>query len=142
VQATSLSSPHHCSQRIRACTSQLGAVRSVVTAHLRLWGCPELADAATLIVTELVANAIRHTHGVGDACGLTMGHDGKEVVFEVTDSCRCRMPEPRAPGPEDDTGRGLMLVAALASDWGVRRGEAGKTVWACLHTAAVEDRPW
>lgn len=42
-----------------------------------------------------------------------------------------RLPEPRQAAPDDESGRGLTLVAVLADDWGaVRRdGGIGKTVW-------------
>ncbi|MFJ1644216.1 ATP-binding protein [Streptomyces sp. NPDC088258] len=51
-----------------------------------------------------------------------------DLLVEVSDP----LPDPpveRAPGPDDERGRGLRLVACSARRWGTRRGKTGKTVW-------------
>jgi hypothetical protein len=49
------------------------------------------------------------------------------------------LPRPRRAGPEDESGRGLELLAALAGNWGAepREGGVGKTVWFELKVAAA-----
>ncbi len=58
----------------------------------------------------------------------------REVIrIEVTDARGERVPEVRHPGDEEETGRGLQLVEALAARWGVTPGPAPrKTTWAEL----------
>jgi hypothetical protein len=57
------------------------------------------------------------------------------VAIEVADSCQWRMPEQRRPEWYEESGRGLLIVEALASRWGVRPRAAGKTAWAELEVA-------
>ncbi|WNM29689.1 hypothetical protein RKE30_04385 [Streptomyces sp. Li-HN-5-11] len=55
----------------------------------------------------------------------------------MSDTCGERLPVVRDAGCEEDGGRGLVLVAALAEEWGTapRAGAPGKTVWAVVPTA-------
>jgi hypothetical protein len=57
---------------------------------------------------------------------------------EVSDTRAERRPAATAPDAESESGRGLLLVTALADDWGVtdRRCGPGKTVWAVVGTAS------
>lgn len=89
----------------------------------------DLADAAELALTELVANVVRHVPG--RRCRtLILLLPGGGVRVEVTDTCP-RLPRPAAGGLLDEGGRGLLLVDAVTDDWGVepRRDGGGKTVW-------------
>ncbi|MFF2653918.1 ATP-binding protein [Streptomyces sp. NPDC058045] len=57
---------------------------------------------------------------------------GSELCLEVSDASD-EKPQPRQAGPDDESGRGLALVGALADSWGVApRIGVGKTVWARL----------
>ncbi|MZE78545.1 ATP-binding protein [Streptomyces xinghaiensis] len=92
-------------------------------------------DAVTLVVAELCANAVRHGHVPGRdfRLGMALGPGG--VRAEVTDTRAERLPVPVRPGEGDtvaESGRGLLLVAALADRWGwePRSDGPGKTVWA------------
>ncbi|MEV0035276.1 ATP-binding protein [Streptomyces sp. NPDC050804] len=105
-------------------------VRHAVVATLRLWGVPEVADDMGLIATELVVNAIRH----GDPGGVTviLTIRDSDAVLEVEDDNGGR-PAVRQTAKDDEGGRGLILVQALADRWGYRPGSCGrKTVWASL----------
>lgn len=105
-------------------------VRHAVVVALRLWGVPEAADDMGLIVTELVANAIRHGDPDGVSVMLTVW-DGV-AVLQVEDDNGGR-PAVRQTTEEDEAGRGLVLVRALADRWGCRPGTCGRrTVWASL----------
>ncbi len=60
------------------------------------------------------------------------------IITEITDDST-HLPQRRLPGPEDESGRGLMLVQALASSWGTRPAETGKTVWFTLALDPVRE---
>ncbi|WP_327188593.1 ATP-binding protein [Streptomyces xinghaiensis] len=92
-------------------------------------------DAVTLVVAELCANAVRHgcVPGRDFRLGMALGRGG--VWVEVTDTRAERLPVPVRSGEGDtvaESGRGLLLVAALADRWGwmPRSDGPGKTVWA------------
>ncbi|MER6348550.1 ATP-binding protein [Streptomyces sp. NPDC001532] len=108
-----------------------GAVRtarSVVRGQLHGWGLDSVADIAALLVSELVTNALRHATGpIGVRLTRPVCLPGALLV-EVSDP----LPDPpreRAARPEDESGRGLQLVASSSRRWGSRAGDAGKTVW-------------
>jgi two-component sensor histidine kinase len=93
------------------------------------WGEPAaLADVAELVVSELVTNAVRYGAGAV-TLQLSRHHDG--VVVEVGDE-GAGTPRRRRSGADDEGGRGLLLVGALAAGWGVRQAGAGKVVWCRL----------
>ncbi|MFE2032853.1 ATP-binding protein [Streptomyces scopuliridis] len=97
---------------------------------LRLWGVPEVADDMGLTATELVVNAIRH----GDPGGVTaiLTVRDSDAVLNVEDDNSGR-PAVLQTTEDDEGGRGLILVQALADRWGYRPGTCGrKTVWASL----------
>lgn len=95
-------------------------------------------EEIVLVLGELTANAVRHGHVPSRDFHLLLraSAPARTVRIEITDTRTERMPpEPEAvstPGSEDDGGRGLLLVAALATRWGwhLRPGGPGKTVWA------------
>ncbi|WP_245996346.1 ATP-binding protein [Streptomyces armeniacus] len=114
-------------------------------AQLRSWDAP--FETAAYVVAELAANAVQHGRVPGRgfrlALALTPG-DGSAgdstLRIEVTDARAERLPGTRrhAPHPDDESGRGLLLVGALADRWGVIPGPVpGKTVWAELDLASV-----
>ncbi|MFK0157198.1 ATP-binding protein [Streptomyces sp. NPDC090493] len=117
--------------------------------RLDAWGIPYGGgphEAIALVVGELSANAVRHGHVSGRDFHLRLYVTGPArtvVRIEVTDTRAERTPPRpeslRAPDPEDTAGRGLVLVAGLASRWGwhARSDGPGKTVWAeCFFRAA------
>ncbi|MER6073716.1 ATP-binding protein [Streptomyces sp. NPDC001817] len=106
--------------------------RLPATEQLRSWGIP--LDPAELIVAELAANAATHGRVTGRDFRLTLYAVGGTLRIEVTDTRGDRLPRPTRPAPEADSGRGLLLVKALADKWGVAPGLAPrKTVWAEIH---------
>jgi PAS domain S-box-containing protein len=104
------------------------AARRFVQRMLTRWGQPGHVDTACLLVSEILTNAVHHAR---TPIGLRLHHTTSEIVTEVTDDST-HLPRRRLPGPDDENGRGLMLVDALASDWGSRPAETGKTVWFTL----------
>ncbi|HUA27623.1 MAG TPA: ATP-binding protein, partial [Streptosporangiaceae bacterium] len=57
--------------------------------------------------------------------------DGESLVIRVWDASDA-MPVRQEAGPDDDSGRGLMIIDALSSDWGAYPEARGKTVWATI----------
>ncbi|MEU3733414.1 ATP-binding protein [Streptomyces sp. NPDC033538] len=104
---------------------------------MKCWGLSEnLTADAELIACELVTNAIRHSGSLNvqepGHCRLTLERSASDAVrIEVSDGSMTR-PAKREPGEDETSGRGLILVAALAADWGVTHRPGGKTVWALL----------
>lgn len=84
---------------------------------------PRWREVATLLTSELVTNAILHANTIID---VAVGRS--PVRVEVSDQS-VSMPLPRLFGLEASTGRGLQLVARLASSWGIDERRDGKTVW-------------
>jgi anti-sigma regulatory factor (Ser/Thr protein kinase) len=86
----------------------------------------DLADDIATVVSELMTNALR----AGSAHTVVTLHIGPEAItVAVTDSVAA-LPELREAGPTETSGRGLQIVAALSTDWGVTTWNVGKTVWA------------
>ena len=81
---------------------------------------------AQLAVTELVTNALLHGEHPVLLRVLPLPH---AVRIEVHDAGRA-VPVQLRPSVDAMTGRGLALIATLASRWGVLPDDAGKTVWA------------
>ncbi|MEU2602406.1 ATP-binding protein [Streptomyces hirsutus] len=95
------------------------------------WGvAEELTDTVTLLASELVTNAVLHCRVSCAQVRVTLTLDGAELVLEVTDPDRDRLPRPHRPALGEEGGRGLALVAALADAWGCRQGPYTKCVWA------------
>ncbi|MER8029796.1 ATP-binding protein [Streptomyces bauhiniae] len=116
------------------------AVRDALRAHLARWQAAEFTDAASVVVSELLSNALRHGRPpVRVACALRRrSHDRAALRIEVADAgasfdttlVRARWRHPSFTLAE--SGRGLFLVDALASRWGDDPTGDGHTVWAVL----------
>ena len=112
--------------RLPAEPSSAGAARRVVRSLLEQADREQWVDAAVLAVSEIVTNVILHAH---TAMELRVRIEDDGLVVEVQDGS-LSLPQQRAYGAQATTGRGIELVAALSSDWGLRTlGDAGKFVW-------------
>ncbi|MDH6132462.1 anti-sigma regulatory factor (Ser/Thr protein kinase) [Kitasatospora sp. MAA4] len=104
----------------------IGALRHRLRAALVRWGVPELADTAELLVSELVTNALLYTpYGARIEVLLDVGG---RLRVEVRDDS-VQLPRPRRAADTATSGRGLVLVEALADDWGVSLRGDGKITW-------------
>jgi anti-sigma regulatory factor (Ser/Thr protein kinase) len=92
----------------------------------------ELADEAELMTSELATNCIRHA-GTGFELTLRLQDD---IRIEVRDTGGGE-PTVLSPTPRDPSGRGLRIVEAMASAWGVLHAQEGKTVWFTLALPAL-----
>ncbi|MEU6381400.1 ATP-binding protein [Streptomyces sp. NPDC046909] len=102
-------------------------IRRIVRSLLAEWELAELTDAVELGVTELVANVVRH---VPDRRCEVVVLRTAGVRVEVADGCPQLPSVPEGLVPEAESGRGLVLVGAVADKWGVEsRGRSGKVVW-------------
>ncbi|MFF5520722.1 ATP-binding protein [Streptomyces coeruleorubidus] len=106
--------------------------RLLATEQLRSWGLP--LDPARQVIAELSANAAQHGRIPGRDFRLLLYVVADTLRIEVTDTRDDQLPAPpRLPAPESESGRGLLLVDALADRWGVTPGPPPrKTVWAEL----------
>jgi anti-sigma regulatory factor (Ser/Thr protein kinase) len=104
---------------------------------LHEWGLRHLADDAALIVSELVTNAVDASEILPDRPPVTLRLLATELslVIEVWDHSPLDL-EPREAVADDECGRGLTVVAALADRWGCERtARRRKVVWAMLSLA-------
>jgi anti-sigma regulatory factor (Ser/Thr protein kinase) len=130
-----------------ALLSAPGCARDHAVNVLREWGLKEFTDVTEVVVSELVSNAVQATQ----ACAWTTrrppirlwlhgrsAHDDTGVLVLVWDGAPgCPAPL-REAGPDEESGRGLAIVAALSDDWGhyhplaegPESGGRGKVVWA------------
>lgn len=126
--------PHQLSVLLSPTRRGARLARLLTVAHLASWGMP--SQEAEQVVAELASNAVLHGRVPGRDFRLTLTvTDGARVRIEVTDTRAETLPASgRVPPPEEaESGRGLLLVEALADAWGVDVGPVPrKTVWAEL----------
>ncbi|WP_326692298.1 MULTISPECIES: ATP-binding protein [unclassified Streptomyces] len=107
--------------------------RRIGTEKLRLWGMPSLIDDAQLLISELVTNGLQHGDGSSDL-GVRFVVTAGRLLVAVEDGSPGKA-QVRHAAAHDEAGRGMFLVAALATQWGV--SPDGSTTWFSL---AVEGR--
>jgi len=121
------------SAALAAVPSSARAARRLLAAVLAEAGCadPDRAAVAELLVSELATNAIHHGAGPEIAVDVVVrAAAGASSVLrvEVADASPAR-PVRRHAAPTDEGGRGLELVALVASAWGTSERPVGKAVW-------------
>ncbi|WP_179278962.1 ATP-binding protein [Actinomadura mexicana] len=110
-----------------------GTDRSV--AHARRFvrevlGPEPVADAVELCVSELVTNAVRYSaSGDGGQVAIAVIADGDVIRGEVTDDGAAGSTPRVRDEPSCEGGRGMMIVDALSTRWGVTSARSGTTVW-------------
>jgi two-component sensor histidine kinase len=106
--------------------------RRFVAETLQDWQVDEaLLEPVLLVTNELVANAIVHAQS---APVLSLAEAGPDLMVKVADSSPT-VPVPRAGTPDETGGRGLILVQALADQWGFEPHSYGKVVWVTFEGA-------
>ncbi|MFJ4985689.1 SpoIIE family protein phosphatase [Streptomyces sp. NPDC088732] len=101
--------------------------RAFAQGVLTSWRFPvELVDLGVLAASELVANSLQH--GV-PPMRLRLRRTDRRLIIEVTDGDD-HLPRRRRAEPVDEAGRGISIIATIASAWGSRRTPGGgKAVW-------------
>lgn len=107
--------------------SSVRLARRFVADRLRTWRLGDILDDALLVTSELTANAITHA---GSSCQIRLTLSETSLRIDVVDG-GVGTPEPQPPSDTEEHGRGLHLVAAMSTAWGldVVPGD-GKVVWA------------
>jgi hypothetical protein len=105
-----------------------GRARRFVIETLRRWGEHRLVDDAAIVVTELATNAVVHAQS---ELVVAVQQSDARIVLLVRDTSSMP-PQPRHPPLTAFRGRGLEIVAAIASRWGADAVGDGKVVWAEL----------
>ena len=105
----------------------VGAARRFVRDAVLGWGLDALLDEAVLVVSELVTNAVVHA---GTSTEVVCSIEDGSLRVDVVDSYPSRwVPVPAGPDTDQESGRGLLLLARLAEAWGVEYGGVTKRVW-------------
>jgi PAS domain S-box-containing protein len=124
--------------RLEPRAEQVTAGRRFARDVLTAWGQAGLADTASLLTSEILTNAVRHAR---QPIGLRLHLLPGEIITEVTDDY-AQPPRRMLPALDDEDGRGLTLVDALARDWGTLPTSDGKIVWFTLTTGAQAQPRW
>lgn len=103
--------------------------RQLVDRACRDWGQEALSDSAQLIITELVSNAVRHA---GTEVDISVSLLQRYLRLSVRDGSRELPRHNTSEDPLREEGRGLTVIAALATGWGSTPTKDGKVVWAAL----------
>ncbi|GAA5059757.1 SpoIIE family protein phosphatase [Streptomyces similanensis] len=106
--------------------SVVARARAVTSAQLAAWDMADLDSSTSLVVSELVTNAVRY--GGQGPVGLRLLR-GDSLICEVSDRSNTS-PRLRRAATTEEGGRGLFLVAQFTTNWGARYMRQGKTVWA------------
>jgi anti-sigma regulatory factor (Ser/Thr protein kinase) len=114
-------------------STELAGLRRVLRLHLTLWGLPELIEDAQACVTELAANVIAHV-GPGTPATLAVAMKDTSLRIEMHDPDSRVLPTLLDASGEAESGRGMLLVDALAERWGVDLRADLKVVWCELAT--------
>lgn len=123
-----------CVLPFEAAPAEVGLLRRTAAKQLSRWGVPVAIDEAELLVTELATNVVKHV-GVGSSATLVLEWGRGRLRVEVHDKSPV-LPSTRTADCEQECGRGLHLVSAMAADWGAVLTAAGKAVWCEVPTFA------
>ncbi|MFI0511989.1 ATP-binding protein [Streptomyces sp. WSLK1-5] len=116
-----------CVLPFEAVPTEVRLLRKAAAKQLSRWGLPAATDETELLVTELATNVFKHV-GEGVSATLILEWTGERLRLEVHDKSQA-VPTPRSAGCDEECGRGLHLLAALAADWGTVLTAVGKAVW-------------
>ncbi|MFD8978199.1 MULTISPECIES: SpoIIE family protein phosphatase [Streptomyces] len=115
--------------------------RAFASGVLSSWRFPvELRDLGVLATSELVANSLQHGT---PPMRLRLRRTDRRLIIEVTDGDD-HLPRRRRAETEDEAGRGISIIATIASSWGSRRTPGGgKAVWCefALPNKPAKSRP-
>jgi hypothetical protein len=137
--------PHQSYLELGSLSTAAPCARLHTTLVLWEWDLGALVPTAALVVSELVSNAVQASRGITESrfadtwapgtppVRVWLSADEYRVVIQVWDGSD-QPPVPQPVEPEADSGRGLLLVGSLSSEWGCYAPEkcSGKVVWAVV----------
>lgn len=106
----------------------LSDARAIVRQALADWDMAEFADDAELVTGELLVNVLLHTEGGAVLTLEVLPEPVRRIRLSVQDRSSA-WPRRRTPGETSTSGRGLLLLDAVASRWGIEPRGEGKAVW-------------
>ena len=113
-------------QAFEATVETPAAVRRFLRDTMQTWNLDGFGEVTELLTSELVTNVVLH---VGEPMTVRAVREQPDLFrIEVTDPSMAA-PQLRCAGPDDEKGRGLAIVDAMADDWGTQFTDTGKTVW-------------
>ncbi len=115
---------NHASWTFEPKLTSVREARAALAEPMKRWDLEDMLPITELLVSELVTNAIRYSHG---DITLRLVKE-KALVCEVLDNSAA-LPRLRQANGDDENGRGLQVVRQLSKRWGARRTPAGKVVW-------------
>ncbi|HEV3380273.1 MAG TPA: ATP-binding protein [Trebonia sp.] len=121
---------HQCRLRLPATPIAAAQARKEVSQAIAAWGIDIDREAAILLTSELVTNAVMHD-GSGTIL-LTISCCHCQLRVDVHDTSRTLPVPAQRVLPDSETGRGLMLVDSIADQWGYYRTPEGKAVFFAL----------
>ncbi|MFF8531405.1 ATP-binding protein [Streptomyces sp. SAS_267] len=133
--------PHAAAERrfrfeLAAHPGSVAQARRLTRSRLSGWAvCEDTCDTATLVVSELVTNAIVHAAGQRVICELQDADDVVRIAV-CDEGCAPGDPHPSPQRPDEEHGRGLLLVAAVSRAWGAQDTGPGLLVWAEIPRSA------
>lgn len=117
------------------CLEAAGSARRITSAFLKDWPVGE-TESVLLVVSELVANAVLYARPPL-LLHLVRDHIGSWVWVGVTDGGPTGESAGTAAREDDEHGRGLVIVDALAPAHGTRNHASGRvTHWAILNCSS------
>lgn len=116
---------HHCD--LPAAPEAAGIARRLVRETLEDAGAAHVMDDALLVMSELATNAVRYG---AEPIRAYADIENGNLVMAVEDGRASDLPYPRVLTATEPNGRGMHLIAAMASRWGWDRSAHSKVVWA------------
>jgi anti-sigma regulatory factor (Ser/Thr protein kinase) len=101
--------------------------RALLSRLLTVWGEGRLIEDSTLVISELLANAVEHA-GTSGSLRLELTLHDQMLRLAVADGSAAR-PVGRHAADGDEGGRGISIIEHLAVHWGVEDRDPGKRVW-------------
>ncbi|MDT0464818.1 ATP-binding protein [Streptomyces gibsoniae] len=125
---------------VAAAVDAVPPARRQVVALAQNLGAPlqnDTLETVELLASELIANAVLHSAG---PCDVVVTRNAERLRVEVTDTDPA-LPSTVAADLNDESGRGLLLIEALADAWGVKPEPEGKTMWFEIRLEASHGNP-
>jgi anti-sigma regulatory factor (Ser/Thr protein kinase) len=127
-------SSHRTTAEFPPSSASPAAARRFVQSALREWHHEDRVDDTVLIVSELVTNSIEYSSST--AVSVDLACASGSLYIAVSDTATNSLPVLRRPGQGTHAGRGLRIVSASATWWGVTAASTVKTVWAELTSSS------